>query len=1067
MSMPSDRFFSLSPDLLCTAGFDGYFKWLNPAWPKVLGWSVEELLARPYLEFVHPQDREATLAIAQQVMAGQDTAAFENRYACRDGSYMWLSWHATAIVEEELIYAVGRDVTLYKQVQEQLRLKAAALEATADSIVITDRTGTIVWVNPAFSRLTGYSAQDAVGQNPRILKSGFQDAAFYRDLWDTILSGRAWRGQMINRRKDGSLYVEQQTINPLRDDQGRVAHFIGIKQDISRIVQREREMEAIAQIAGALRAAETREQVFPVLLDQVAALVQAGGVALVMRDPNSGEAVIEAGRGGLEHAVGTRLPPGEGVESHVIATGQPYLSDDVLSDPRFTRPDLIGENPALACVPLIAQEQIIGSLWVARQAPITQGELRLLTTIAEIAANAIHRAALYEHVQRQVQRLTALRSVDAAMSASLDLEATLDVLLEQATLQLNVDAADVLLLDQQTQVLEYAAGRGFHSPALTRAALPLGEGHAGSAALERRIIRVPNLVEDQGAMARALLLAGEGFITYFGVPLVARDQVTGVLEIFHRASLNPDAEWMSFLEAMAGQAAMAVEHARLFAETRRLLQQTQEQSDQLQLIMDTVPAGMLLLDDQQRVLLANPLAQAYLADLARLERGKILSHLNGRPVQDLLQPPPEVGGHELIVPGPPSHVFQVHAWPIQARLQNDNWVLVIEDVTRERQVQEQLREQDRLAAVGQLAAGIAHDFNNILTSIIGFAELARFQPETSTSIDADLERIIHEGQRAAHLVRQILDFSRKSISEKRSLHLAPLVKETAKLFERIIPESVHISLEIDPGDYVLKADPAQLQQVLTNLAINARDAMPSGGEMSLRLSHLTLQAYERPPRPGMVPGDWLVLAVSDSGVGISPEVLPHIFEPFFTTKEVGEGTGLGLAQVYGIVKQHGGEIEVTSQTGRGTTFRIYLPAASTSRPRKRSSAPAELAMGRGQVILLVEDDPPVLAVVRAMLHHLGYHPLTANNGEQALEMYEEYQDQIKVVLTDITMPDMDGVALAQALHRRGAAVKVIAMTGYPLEMATKSKSPPDIANWLRKPLSVEDLAHTLNQVLKD
>jgi signal transduction histidine kinase len=461
------------------------------------------------------------------------------------------------------------------------------------------------------------------------------------------------------------------------------------------------------------------------------------------------------------------------------------------------------------------------------------------------------------------------------MSASLDLEATLDVLLEQVTLQLNVDAADLLLLDQQTQVLEYAAGRGFRSPALTHVRLPLGEGHAGSAALERRIVHIPDLVEDQGAMARALLLAGEGFISYYGVPLVARGQVTGVLEIFHRAWLDPDAEWLSFLEAMAGQAAMAVENARLFAETRRLLRHTQEQSDQFQMIMDTVPAGMLLLDDQYRILLANPLAQAYLADLARLESGEILSHLAGRDIQDLLQPPSEVGGHELTVPGPPRHVFQVNGWPIQAGPQGDNWVLVIEDVTQERQVREQLREQDQLAAVGQLAAGIAHDFNNILTSIIGFAELARFQPETPTPIDADLERIIHEGQRAAHLVRQILDFSRKSISERRSLYLAPLLKETTKLLERTIPESVHIGLEIDPGEYVLKADPGQLQQVLTNLAINARDAMPSGGELTFRLSHLALEPHEQPPRPGMAPGDWLVLAVSDRNVAAYLRALLH------------------------------------------------------------------------------------------------------------------------------------------------------------------------------------------------
>ncbi|UCC86533.1 MAG: PAS domain S-box protein [Anaerolineales bacterium] len=378
--------------------------------------------------------------------------------------------------------------------------------------------------------------------------------------------------------------------------------------------------------------------------------------------------------------------------------------------------------------------------------------------------------------------------------------------------------------------------------------------------------------------------------------------------------------------------------------------------------------------------------------------------------------------------------------------------------------QTQALQQERLAAVGQLAAGIAHDFNNLLTSIIGFAELLQIQVDLPQAARADLARIVKQGQRGAHLVRQILDFSRKSISQPQSMNLASFVKESARLLERTIPENIRILVDVDLAELPVRADPTQLQQMLTNLAINARDAMPAGGQIRIGLSHLRLKPGEDPPYPDLPPGEWGVLTVSDTGAGIAPEILPHIFEPFFTTKGIGQGTGLGLAQAYGIVKQHDGHIDVISQIDRGTEFTIYLPLYVSRRVAQEE--PAQIPRGRGQTILLVEDEPTVLLVGQTMLERLGYRVLTAVNGQQALKLYSADQDEIALVLTDMVMPGIDGMTLLRALKAQNPSVRGVMITGYPMRGEGVEEFPAQgIVGWLQKPLTLTELAQVVSRAL--
>jgi HD-GYP domain-containing protein (c-di-GMP phosphodiesterase class II) len=248
----------------------------------------------------------------------------------------------------------------------------------------------------------------------------------------------------------------------------------------------------------------------------------------------------------------------------MVSDRRPYLNNDVRSDPRLFRPDAFRECPCVAAAPLAVQGQIIGILWIGRARPLADSDLDLLIAIADMAANAIHRATMHEKMERQLQRLAALHAIDSAISSSMNLPLTLNILLGHVTAQLEVDAAAVLLLNPQRQTLEFSAGHGFHSTAIERSLVRLGEGHAGAAALERRIVEVPSLAEGQPVFTRASLLAGEGFVAYYCAPLMAKGQIKGVLEIFHRSPVNPDPDWLAFLETLAGQAAIAIDSADLF-----------------------------------------------------------------------------------------------------------------------------------------------------------------------------------------------------------------------------------------------------------------------------------------------------------------------------------------------------------------------------------------------------------------------------------------------------------------------------------------------------------------------
>jgi PAS domain S-box-containing protein len=381
-----------------------------------------------------------------------------------------------------------------------------------------------------------------------------------------------------------------------------------------------------------------------------------------------------------------------------------------------------------------------------------------------------------------------------------------------------------------------------------------------------------------------------------------------------------------------------------------------------------------------------------------------------------------------------------------------------------KKTEEQLRQSQKLEAVGQLAGGIAHDFNNLLTAITGYSDLSLRRLKPDDHIYNNIEQIKKAGERAASLTRQLLAFSRKQILQPKVLDLNSIVSDMDKMLRRLIGED--IDLVSMPGLQLgkVKADPGQLEQVVMNLAINARDAMPQGGKLTIETKNVYLDRAYAQAHVSVTPGRYVMLAVSDTGVGMNAETRERIFEPFFTTKEAGKGTGLGLSTVYGIVKQSGGNIWVYSEVNHGTTFKIYLPLVEEEVSTEPNVIALDLARGT-ETILMVEDEDALREMIREILELEGYTVLVANNGYEALSICEKYERAIDLLITDVVMPELSGRELAERLSRNCSKAKVLFMSGYTDDAIIRHGVLQAGASFLQKPFSPDALTHKVREVL--
>jgi two-component system cell cycle sensor histidine kinase/response regulator CckA len=478
--------------------------------------------------------------------------------------------------------------------------------------------------------------------------------------------------------------------------------------------------------------------------------------------------------------------------------------------------------------------------------------------------------------------------------------------------------------------------------------------------------------------------------------------------------------------------------------------------------------AILILDDERTIVEANPAAGALV--------GVSPEALVGRTFEGLLLPEGSDDIHavwrELMAFGEAKREHRIASaaasrlveCSYRARVQPHRHLCVARDITERRLLQEQLMRSDKIESVGRLAGGIAHDFNNLLTAILGYTELLLSSRRADDPERLDLEEIQKAGQRAAALTQQLLAFSRKQVLRPKHVDLNQTVTSLQSMLGRLIREDIAVQCDLAPTPVVVRIDPHQIEQVILNLVLNARDALPAGGNIRVEVGRVSAaQAGATVDQP-LPPGGYARLRVIDDGVGISPEARAHLFEPFFTTKEVGKGTGLGLASVYGIVRQSNGFIAVESEPGRGTTFTMYFPAVAGAHAVERRRKTADRPM-RHETVLVVEDEDAVRALISEVLRRRGYQVLEASTPSAACRMFEQCAGEIDLLLSDVVMPEMSGPALAQRLVAERPELRVLFISGYTDVASTPLEANSPNMDFLPKPFQASTLAEKVREIL--
>jgi len=901
-------------------------------------------------------------------------------------------------------------------------LESVALELVTDAVIITDRAGIILWVNAAFTTVTGYTADEVLGKTPRVLKSGEHDPAFYELLWKTILSGQTWRGEFVNRRKDGTLFQSEHTISPVRAGAGMITHFVAVLHEVTErkrlqreVISREQRLESFFANAPAGLC----------LIDLDFRFIRANSVLAEINGKTPEE---HAGR------------PIREVLPELAPVIEPLLRQVVETGKAITNHEISGET---------ARAPGQKRYWLVSYFPVAAGEGKIralgamvveITALKRIEQELRGAEERFRQIAENVQEVFWIVPVDR--SGLLYVSPAFEAIWGRtpASLYANPGLWLEAVLPEDRPGVQAALDKGMDDVYHREYRIRRPDGEIRWV-LDRgfpvrddsgKLVRVVGIARDitERKHSDERLAAHHEVVQVLAAGGSLRDAGRRILEIIcQKLGWDAGAIWLN--DSMVRRVVCVTKWPR--PEPRE-----ETASEAVATVAQTGSAKWFSTGAKESG--NGPAAKtcvAFSIKLAGKTLGVVELFADGtRPEDDKLLSMFAMMGDQL------------------------------GQFIDRKQIEEQLLHAQKMEAIGTMAGGIAHDFNNILTAIYGFAELlSEDLPAGSPAADAAAE-IVTAAHRARDLVARILAFSRKQPQDRKVIKLQPVIAEAASLLRASLPATIEINPDVDAGCGFVMADPTQIHQVLMNLATNAAHAMRgNGGRLDIRLKDVTVDADQARTQTGLKPGRFVLLRIADTGCGIDPASLGRIFDPFFTTKGPGEGTGLGLSVVHGIVQNHDGLITVESEVGKGTTFEIHLPLVDCGNGEEELKD-GPLPRGNGEEILVLDDEPAVCDLARRLLENLGYKPTVFQQGDEALASFQEQTERFAAVISDLTMPHMTGVSFASEIQRIRPGTPIILVTGYFGHVDMAHTQAAGICDILAKPFSTRALASTLARALK-
>jgi PAS domain S-box-containing protein len=1101
----------------------GNITFFNDSVCRDLGYSKKEMIGMNNRQYMDKDNAKKVYQVFNQIYTtGEPYKAYDWEIIRKDGTKRIhessVSLLRNAKGERIGFRGIARDITERKRAEEEYR---TVVRTAMDGFWIVDMQGRFLDVNDAYCRLIGYSRDKLLTMRISDVEAVEKPEETARRI-QKIMEVGGDRFETHHKCKDGRIIDIEVSVNYMEVGGGRMFVFLrditerkrseeAIRRSEEEAKQLSQENGVVAEIGRIITSTLNIEEVYERFAEEVRKLLPWDGIAINLINPQEHTITVA-------YSTGVEIPERFRGETYPLAATmteeilrgrsslliQPNDSEELAK--RFPQLSLsIREKfKSFLSVPLISKDQVIAVLHFRslKANSYTEMDLRLAERVGNQIAGAIANAQLFkerEQVEEALQRSEegakriaqengVVAEIGRIITSTLNIEEVYERFAEEVRKLIPFERIAISILNPEEHTFAIAYTSGVEIPERRQGVVLSLAGTATEECMRTRssLLFQPESIDEVVNRFPGLLPTFKaGLHSMIFVPLISKDQVIGVL--FLRAT-KPNAYTegdLRLIERVGNQIAGTIANAQLFAERVRAEEALHTEKQRFQTLSENAPFGMVMIDKDGTFKYLNPKFTELLGyELNDVPDGKtwfrkaypnptyrhdvIATWINDLNLKSF--EPGEKKSETFTVTCKDGTEKIVNFKPVQ--LETGELLMACEDITeRKRMVQEkaaleeQLRQSQRIEAIGRLAGGIAHDFNNLLTVIKGYSELLLIKLKEGDPLKGNIEEIHRASQRATDLTRQLLAFSRRQILEFKVLDLNTILQDMDKMLRRLLSEDIELVTLFAEGIGKVRTDPGQIEQVILNLVVNARDAMPSGGKLTIETANVELDETYAHTHIEMKPGRYVMLSVSDTGCGMSPEVKEHLFEPFFTTKEKGKGTGLGLSTVYGIVKQSEGDVWVYSEPGQGTAFKIYLPRVEEEGiTLPHGDDKDSLPRGR-ETVLLVEDELSVRGLAVQVLRENGYNLLEAANGIEALRMAQEYAGEIHLLLTDVVMPQMGGKELADRLKPLRPGIKVLFTSGYTDNAIVHHGVLEPGIDFLQKPFSPITLAQKVRKVL--